>query len=71
MTNYITRDENNVLTVTNDNEAKKQLLALAAAGHTVYSITPVGDGSFLLTPQVLVNPQYEQVLADGTFEPAP
>jgi hypothetical protein len=53
MTNYIARDENNVLTVTNDNEAKKQLLALATAGYTIYSITPVGDGSFVLTPQVL------------------
>jgi hypothetical protein len=71
MTNYIARDENNVLTVTNDNEAKKQLLALATAGYTIYSITPVGDGSFVLTPQVLSNEQYDQVLTDATFTDAP
>ena len=69
---YIARSPSNKLLAVQDEEGEptQEMYHLVDLGYTLYSVTPQGGGTFLLTPQQVVNPVTEQRLVGGTFTDA-
>lgn len=69
---YIARSPSNKLLTVQDEEGQptQRMFDLVNSGFTLYSVTPQGNGTFLLTPQQVVNPVTEQKLVGGTFTDA-
>ena len=66
---YIARSPSNKLLVVQDDEGNptQQMFHLVDLGYTLYSVTPQGGGTFLLTPQQLIEAVTEPRTVGGDF----
>ena len=69
---YIARSPSNKLIVLRDEDGQptQEMYSAVDRGFTLYSVTPQGNGTFLLTPQQLVNAVTEPRVIGGEFTDA-
>ena len=75
MATYIARSASDKLLVARDNSdgsISQEMLGLLRGGFTLYRVSPVGDGTFLLTPQEVApgSETTEVVITDATLQDA-